>query len=170
MIFIGLGANLSSPALGGPREACEAALHAMGRAGIGVIRRSRWYRSAPVPPSDQPWFVNGVAEVETALDPPPLLAALHRIEADFGRTREAVDGPRVIDLDLLAYGALVADGREGPILPHPRLHQRAFVLFPLQEVAPDWRHPLLGLAVSELVAALPADHGCAPLDGTPRDP
>ena len=70
----------------------------------------------------------------------------------------------------LAPQARVADGRDGPILPHPRLHERAFVLFPLQEVAPDWCHPLLDLAVSELVAALPADHGCAPLDGAPRDP
>ena len=73
MIFIGLGANLSSPALGGPREACEAALHAMGRAGIRVIRRSRWYRSAPVPPSDQPWFVNGVAVHTKAISCEPVV-------------------------------------------------------------------------------------------------
>ena len=164
MIFIGLGANLPGPGLRGPRQGCEAALRAMDGAGIRVVRRSRWYQSAPVPESDQPWFVNGVAEVKTALDPTSLLAALHRIEADFGRTRDTVDEPRLIDLDLLAYGAELSDGAEGLILPHPRLHQRAFVLLPLRELAPGWRHPRLDLGVGELIAGLPVGQRCAPLD------
>jgi 2-amino-4-hydroxy-6-hydroxymethyldihydropteridine diphosphokinase len=164
MIFIGLGANLPGPGLGDPRQGCEAALLAMDGAGIMVVRCSRWYRSAPVPESDQPWFVNGVAEVETAFDPPALLAALHRIEADLGRTRHVVHGPRVIDLDLLAYGTELSEGAEGPVLPHPRLHERAFVLLPLRELAPGWRHPRLDLGLGELIAGLPAGQHCEPLD------
>lgn len=154
MIFIGIGANLPSPA-GPPRATAEAALQALAAAGIAVRRRSRWYESAPVPPSDQPWYVNGVVEVETGLDPAALLAVLHRIEAAFGRTRTVANAARPLDLDLLVYDDRVLDGPDGVIVPHPRLHERAFVLLPLAELAPDWRHPRTGQAISTLIAALP---------------
>ena len=166
MILIGLGANLPSLRHGPPRATLEGALLALEDAGVGVIARSRWYESAPVPPSDQPWFVNGVARVETARDPADLLDLLLAIERGLGRERRTANAPRVprvIDLDLLAYGEVISDGAEGPQLPHPRLHERAFVLLPLREIAPDWRHPALGRSVGELIEALGGDQEIRPL-------
>lgn len=164
MILIGVGANLPSQRFGPPREACEAALARLAELDVTVVRRSRWYTSAPVPPSDQPWFVNGVALVATELGPEDLLATLHRIENEFGRVRRARNEARVIDLDLLAYGDLVLGHGQGLVLPHPRLRTRAFVLLPLAEVAPDWRHPVSGESVADLLRALPADQVARPLD------
>lgn len=164
-ILIALGANLPSPA-GPPRRTCEAALAALAEAGTRVIHRSSWYRSAPVPASDQPWFVNGVAAIETALDPEALLALLHAVERRMGRDRETPSerwAARALDLDLLDYqGEIRATG--APILPHPRLAERAFVLLPLAEVAPDWRHPETGRRVADLIAALPPDGGIERLE------
>ena len=162
-IFIGLGSNLPSQKYGDPAHTCQAALDALAAAGVEVLRVSRWYRSAPVPPSDQPWFVNGVAMVNTGLAPAVLLALLHRVEQDFGRERRTRDEARVIDLDILAYGDLVSAPGAAPVLPHPRLAQRAFVVLPLAEIAPHWRHPVSGLSVHELVAGLPADQVAEPL-------
>ncbi len=152
MILIGLGANLPSAA-GPPAATLAAALVALEAAGVAVERRSSWYRSAPLPADDQPWYVNAVVAVRTGLGPAELLALLHRIEADFGRRRMRRNEPRVLDLDLLDYHGLVR--QEAPVLPHPRLHERAFVLLPLEAVAPQWRHPLTGAGLAELIAALP---------------
>jgi 2-amino-4-hydroxy-6-hydroxymethyldihydropteridine diphosphokinase len=152
MIFVALGANLPSPVHGGPRETLEAALGALDAAGLAVGQRSAWYETAPVPASDQPWYVNGVAIVTTALGAAAVLETLHGIEAAFGRVRDQVNAPRVLDLDLLAYDDLVSAG--SPVLPHPRLHERAFVLRPLADVAPDWRHPTLGRSIPEMLAAI----------------
>jgi len=164
VILIALGANLPSRRHGPPRQTCEAALAALQANGVQVRRRSRWYQSAPVPPSDQPPFVNGVAEVVTDLSPADLLALLHRIESEFGRRRRQRNEPRVIDLDLLAYGDRVSAPGEVPDLPHPRLAERAFVVLPLTEVAPGWRHPVTGLSPAEMAARLPPGQRAAPLD------
>ena len=163
-IFIGLGANLPGPQ-GSPRATLEAALVALDRAGLRLVSRSRWYESAPVPMSDQPWYVNGVVEVETDLDPAALLALLHEIEAAFGRTRTVRNEARPLDLDLLAYGDRVLTEEPRPLIPHPRLHERAFVLLPLAELAPDWRHPALGEGIQTLIGRLPKDQITRPLEG-----
>ncbi|QJE72587.1 2-amino-4-hydroxy-6-hydroxymethyldihydropteridine diphosphokinase [Aerophototrophica crusticola] len=160
MILIGIGSNLSSPEHGGPRQVCAAALARLEGAGVRVAARSRWYESAPVPVSDQPWFVNAVAALETSLSPADLLAALHRVEASFGRVRRVVNEARVLDLDLLDHEGRVQAGP--PVLPHPRLQQRAFVLLPLLDIAPGWRHPATGEALADLIAALPPDQGIRP--------
>jgi 2-amino-4-hydroxy-6-hydroxymethyldihydropteridine diphosphokinase len=164
MILIGLGANLPSAA-GPPSTTLTAALAALEESGVKVLARSRFYRSAPVPPSDQPWFVNAVAAVAIPLDPAALLALLHDIETRFGRARRAPNAARTLDLDLLDYDGLLSDGGEGSVLPHPRLHQRAFVLLPLAEVAPLWRHPRLGRSVADLIAALLPEQQAEPIEG-----
>jgi 2-amino-4-hydroxy-6-hydroxymethyldihydropteridine diphosphokinase len=157
MIFIGVGANLPS-AYGSPRETCERAVQALAAAGLRIVARSRWYESAPVPISEQPWYVNGVITVETDANPSELLALLHEVETAFGRLRRARNEARVLDLDLLAYDdVVVPEGGGGLILPHPRLHDRAFVLLPLAELAPHWRHPASGESIDSLIARL--DHG-----------
>jgi 2-amino-4-hydroxy-6-hydroxymethyldihydropteridine diphosphokinase len=153
MILIGLGANLPSVA-GDPLATCRAALAAMPDLGVTVLAISPWYRSAPQPASDQPWFVNGVASVTTDLEAAALLERLHTLETRYGRARTVVNAARPLDLDLLAYGPEVRT--IGPVLlPHPRLHERAFVLAPLADLAPDWRHPILNRTAAELLGCLP---------------
>ena len=154
MILIGLGANLPSPEHGPPRATLAAALDALAVRGAKTVRRSPWYESAPEPPSAQPWYVNAVAEVESALSPQALLAALLDVEAGFGRVRGARNAARTVDLDLLDYRGLVTGPGEKPELPHPRLHERAFVLLPLRDLAPGWRHPACGSTVERLIEAL----------------
>ena len=161
MILIGIGSNLAAPAFGSPEDTVSAAVAQLPAVGIRVVLRSRWYRSAPVPPSDQPWYVNGVAAVETRLTPTALLAALLLLETRFGRRRSVPNAARTLDLDLLDY-----DGRQSAserlTLPHPRLHERRFVLAPLAEIAPDWRHPRRGVSAKELLRRLaPGDPVCA---------
>ena len=161
MILLGLGANLPSSA-GPPVATLEAALAELEASGARVVARSRWFRTAPVPPSDQAWFVNAVARLETTLEPMELLTLLQRVERAFGRRRAVRNEARPLDLDLLDYDGRILD-IPGLVLPHPRLHLRAFVLLPLQDVAPGWRHPVLSETVSELIAKLPADQVAAPL-------
>lgn len=154
MILVGIGSNLAAPPYPSPRESAEAALALLPASGITIVHRSRWYLSQPVPPSDQPWYVNGVIAVATGLDPLALLDALLALEVRFGRRRSARNAARTLDLDLLDY-----DGREVAgkrlTLPHPRLHERRFVLAPLAEIAPDWRHPTLAQGAGALLHRLP---------------
>jgi 2-amino-4-hydroxy-6-hydroxymethyldihydropteridine diphosphokinase len=163
MILIGLGGNLASHT-GAPEATIRAAYAALEAAGVVVAARSRFYRSAPVPVSDQPWYINAVARIETDRAPRDLLALLHRIETDFGRQRRGINGARTLDLDLLAYNDRVSPGgADEPVLPHPRMYQRAFVLLPLREVASQWRHPVLDKTVDQLIAELPHDQLAEPI-------
>ena len=157
-IYIGMGGNLPHRTFGPPRQTLKEALKALAGHGISVVRVSPWYRSAPVPASDQPWYVNAVAEIDTGLEADQLLAELHRVEAAFGRIRSVPNAPRLIDLDLLDFrGRTAAGGKDRATLPHPRMAGRAFVLRPLADLAPDWRHPATGQAIGALIDALPAD-------------
>lgn len=172
MILIGLGANLPDEQGQSPEAIVEAAIAAVGRIpGISFKARSRLWRSAPVPASDQPWFVNAVMAVERQEDGDlrpgavKLLWALHGIEAAFGRVRRERWEARVLDLDIIAFGDRVAEPEwpSGLELPHPRLAERAFVLRPLAEIAPGWRHPATGATVEEMIAALDPAQSCEPL-------
>ncbi len=165
MILIGIGANLPSETYGSPLETCEAAIAALGRReGIRVVRRSRWFESAPVPMSDQPWYVNGACVVETCLDAAALLRQLHKIESEFGRVRGEKNAPRVLDLDLLAYDDLISDSSNGMDIPHPRLHERAFVLLPLLDLVPGWTHPVIHVSLEALIAQLPPEQIIRPIE------
>jgi 2-amino-4-hydroxy-6-hydroxymethyldihydropteridine diphosphokinase len=155
VILIGLGANLASRA-GPPATTIEAALSALETADVTIVARSPFYESEPVPRSDQPWFVNAVARVETALAPDELLARMHEIERTYGRIRRERNAARTLDLDLLDCDGLVCN-RADLLLPHPRMQERAFVLKPLHDLAPMWRHPVLGRTAAELLAALPEE-------------
>lgn len=157
-VFIGAGANLPHSSYGTPRETLEAAFEELARRGVSVLRVSAWFATAPVPASDQPWYQNAVIEVATDLSADRLLAILHEVEEAFGRVRTTLNAPRMIDLDLLDFRGEIARGGAGlATLPHPRLASRAFVLRPLADLAPQWRHPVTGEAIQALLAALPAD-------------
>jgi 2-amino-4-hydroxy-6-hydroxymethyldihydropteridine diphosphokinase len=160
-VLIGIGSNLASSRFGPPLATAAAALEALTIRGIPVLRCSRWYASAPLPASDQPDFINAVVEVENTLEPATLMAALHGIEAAFGRKRSVANAARVLDLDLLAMGGRVRENN--PVLPHPRMHLRAFVLRPVAELAPEWRHPVLGRTASDLLGGLPPGQRISPL-------
>jgi 2-amino-4-hydroxy-6-hydroxymethyldihydropteridine diphosphokinase len=140
--WIGLGGNREDS-----RELLGEALRALSAAPLVELRRrSRWYQTRPWGGVEQPEFVNAVAELETGLDPVPLLRLLLDVETRLGRERTGARwGPRCVDLDLLTYGQLILQSEE-LVLPHPQMHRRAFVLLPLLELEPGFEIPGLGRA------------------------
>ena len=111
------------------------------------------YQSKAWPDDNQPQFHNGVFMIATPLSPKNCLKRLHEIEIEFGRNRSKVqiqNEPRSVDLDLIAYGDVIDDGGKELILPHPRAHERGFVIYPLADIAPDWMHPVLKKTASQL--------------------
>jgi 2-amino-4-hydroxy-6-hydroxymethyldihydropteridine diphosphokinase len=162
VILVGIGGNLATSRFGPPRETLAAALMALEKEGIRVVARSTWYRTEPVPRSDQPWFVNAVVSLATDLGASQLHAVLQALEARFERIRGEPNAARTLDLDLLDYRGRITE-TASLVLPHPRLHKRGFVLVPLAEIAPNWHHPVLGMTAGQLLAGLAAKQPIEPL-------
>ena len=157
MIIIAIGANLESPQYGLPLQTCMKALSRLDELGIEVVKQSRWLKTAPVPISDAPWYVNAVAQIKTDLKPDDLLELLHGVENEFGRVRPYINAPRILDLDIIAYNDFVSSTGDHLIVPHPRMHERAFVLLPLMDIDENWVHPVLGQTVKEMSQSIPFD-------------
>jgi 2-amino-4-hydroxy-6-hydroxymethyldihydropteridine diphosphokinase len=159
-VVIALGSNLAG-GYGSSEALLEAALARMPEAGLKILNRSSWWRSAAWPDPNGPEYRNGVALVEANAGPAGVLAALLKLEAEMGRDRWAKNAPRTLDLDLIAYGRRVID-QPGLVVPHPRAHERLFVIGPLAEIAPGWRHPLLAKTAAELAEAATVGRDAAP--------
>lgn len=160
-VVVALGCNLA-----GNFPDCDALLDAallrFPQAGLPVIARSRWWRSAAWPDPTGPEYRNGIALVETNDPPQAVLAQLFAVEAAFRRERGAKNAPRTLDLDLIAHGRRVIDA-PGLTLPHPRAAERLFVMGPLAEIAAGWRHPVLGMTAAELTAAATVGRDAQPV-------
>lgn len=161
-VIVALGANLP-----GAYPSCEALLDAavgrLAQEAMTVRARSAWWRSAAWPDPAAPAFLNGVVLVETALTPVETLERLHAVEAAFGRERAARNAPRTLDLDLIAHGRLAFD-ESGLTIPHPRAHRRVFVMGPLAQIAPLWRHPQLGRTAVDLLSEADIGNDARPLN------
>ena len=152
MILVALGSNSAGP-WGTPRETVAEALRRLDGGGVTLRKASQLLVTAPFGVTDQPDFVNAVAEVGSELPPAELLAQLHEIERQAGRQRTLRWGPRTLDLDLIDYHGLVRVSPP-PVLPHPGIADRIFVLAPIAEIAPEWRHPVNHLTAAEMLAKL----------------
>ncbi len=153
LAYIALGANIAGR-YGEPASAVAIAMQRIAETLGVIIAQSRLYRSTAWPDPRDPEFINAVIALKTDLAANVLLEKLQAIEVDFGRVRGKANAPRSLDLDIVDYDSRISGEGDTPILPHPRLADRAFVLLPLAEIAPAWRHPVTGAAIADLVAAL----------------
>ncbi|MDE8345915.1 MAG: 2-amino-4-hydroxy-6-hydroxymethyldihydropteridine diphosphokinase [Acidocella sp.] len=153
MILIAIGANLPLSKTSTVIDTCQAAIIALRQIrGLSLVATSPWYRTAAIPAGDQPDYCNGIARFRGAADPVALLAELHRIEAEFGRQRSVRNAARTLDLDIIDLNGLIRGS--APMLPHPSTHRRAFVLQPIIDIAPAWRHPILRETAASLLSDL----------------
>ena len=157
--MVALGCSLPGP-YPSRQALLQAAIEALGTGGLKVLSRSSWWASAAWPDPTAPAYLNGVVLVETPLPASEILARLHRIETDFGRARMEANAPRTLDLDLIAHGRTVTD--VGLVVPHPRAHERLFVMGPLAEIAPGWRHPVNGRTAADLATTATVGRDAAP--------
>jgi 2-amino-4-hydroxy-6-hydroxymethyldihydropteridine diphosphokinase len=161
LVLIAIGANLPGTDGAAPIETCGRAVDYLARLdGLRLVGVSRWFQTAPVPPpvlpNTQPDYVNGVAALlaEPRVSPARLLADLMAIETMCGRQRGEANAARTLDLDIIGIGDLIRSAPD-PVVPHPRAHERVFVLAPLADVAPDWVHPVFGKTAAAMLAELP---------------
>ena len=147
--FISLGANLKHNHKISLRENLELAINLLPKYNIFVKKVSNWYESEPVPVSTQPWYLNAVLKIQTKKTPEKLIVLLHEIENIFGRKRSLLNEPRTLDLDIVDFEGLIK--KERPILPHPRMHLRHFVLLPMQDIDPNWIHPIFKKSINDLI-------------------
>ena len=150
MIYLAIGSNLSGLNNETPIQNCNLVLDTIKKE-LSVKKKSSWYKSQPIPVSNQSWYVNGVIEVETEKDPLELLNFLIDLEKSFGRIRNKKNESRIIDLDIIDYNQKVLNINDKLIIPHPRMNERAFVLLPLYEINPFWTHPITNENISDLV-------------------
>ena len=174
MILIGLGSNVAGP-WGTPRQTLERAIASFSRPPLALERASAIIQSEPWGKKDQPVYANAVARIRTRLQPLELLAHLRQIEVEAGRQRRERWGERTLDLDIIDYNGLTlnsdaSQSTDAPlVLPHPSLHERAFVLAPIAGIAPRWRHPVLHQTAGQLLRQLDHSQGGAILDKTETD-
>ena len=162
-VYLGIGGNLLLAGFESVKAGCLAGLGRLAELPeIRLVAVSPWYSTAPVlrdansrqaQHAQQNWYSNAVAHISTRLTPEALLAAIHRVEGEFGRVRgpDTQDAPRGLDMDIIDFAGLVRE-IPPPILPHPRMAGRGFVLAPLADLNPHWRHPITGRGVSDLLA------------------
>ena len=153
MIYIGIGSNLNGKNNETPLQNCKKALEELKKE-VNICKISSWYKSEPIPVSDQSWYINGVVEISTNKSSIDLLEFILNIEEFFGRVREKKNEARILDLDIIDYKKKILYKKNKLIIPHPRMHQRSFVLQPLQELNPKWIHPIKKKGLKELISNL----------------
>ena len=164
MILIGLGSNMTGP-WGAPRDCIKRALASLDEHPLKLVEASALIETTPFGNKDQPSYVNAAARISTRLRAPDLLDALHAIERSAGRERRERWGERTLDLDILDYnGVVLGEGLAQSsdadlVLPHPAIAEREFVLAPIAEIAPRWKHPVTGQTAKAMLAALDTDKG-----------
>lgn len=152
MILVSIGSNLSSKSFGSPEQNCKMAIEML-REYFEVTKSSNFYKTEPIPKSEQPWFVNCIVTIKSKISPSNLLDTLLQIESRFGRQRCKKNEARIIDLDLIAYNSLIVDSIN-LTLPHPRMHLRKFVIQPICDINKNWMHPVLKKKASEILKEL----------------
>ena len=150
MIYISIGSNLNGKNNETPLQNCKNALKELKKK-VNICKISSWYKSEPIPISNQPWFVNGVVKIKTDKSSLDLLEFILNIEESFGRIRKKKNEARVLDLDIIDYKKTILYKRNKLIIPHPRMHKRLFVLYPLRELNPKWIHPIKKKGLKELI-------------------
>ena len=153
MIYIGIGSNLNGKNNETPLQNCKKALVELKKE-VNICKISSWYKSEPIPVSNQPWFINGVIEISTNKSSLDLLEFILSIEKVFGRVREKKNEARILDLDMIDYKKKILYIKNKLIIPHPRMHERSFVLQPLSELNPKWMHPIKKKGIKELIRNL----------------
>ena len=153
MIYIGIGSNLNGKNNETPLQNCKKALVELKKE-VNICKISSWYKSEPIPVSNQPWFINGVIEISTDKSSLDLLEFILSIEEVFGRVREKKNEARILDLDIIDYKKKILYIKNKLIIPHPRMHERSFVLQPLSELNPKWMHPIKKKGIKELIRNL----------------
>ena len=153
MIYIGIGSNLNGKNNETPLQNCKKALVELKKE-VNICKISSWYKSEPIPVSNQPWFINGVIEISTNKSSLDLLEFILNIEEFFGRLREKKNEARILDLDIIDYKKKILYIKNKLIIPHPRMHERSFVLQPLSELNPKWMHPIKKKGIKELIRNL----------------